>query len=344
VTAAAAAGAWLVVERWEDPSIGLDVAVLNAAMRFLLLCVIVLLLALVRDALLGQRNVARVETEAAERLRTLNALKDTLLHAVSHDLRSPIAAIRGSVNTLSRADKLGLTTEQREGLIEAIAVSAGKLDHIVSDLLDLERLDRGVVEPDREPVDLSTVVERVVREGALPPDHPVRVEADPILVEVDRAKVERIVDNLIGNAIKHTPPGTPITVRVRYDDDGALLSVEDEGPGIPTDLKPVIFEPFRQGVGASDRGGVGIGLSLVKRFAQLHGGDAWVEDRPQGGTAFRVFLPGVISAQPRVVPRSTTEPAAGEPGPDADDAAVRSPAPEPGDEDRPPAAAGAEMA
>ncbi len=99
----------------------------------------------------------------------------------------------------------------------------------------------------------------------------------------------------MSNAIRHTPPGTPVTVRVRYDDDGALLSVEDEGPGLPSELKPVIFEPFRQGAGALDRGGVGIGLSLVQRFARLHGGDAWVEDRPHGGTAFRVFLPGAVT-------------------------------------------------
>ncbi|MEX0754866.1 MAG: ATP-binding protein [Actinomycetota bacterium] len=311
LTCAVAAGARMGIELWEDPDVSLEVAFLNATLRFLLFVAIALLLALVRDALLRERAVAGAEAETSDRLRTLNALKDTLLHAVSHDLRSPIAAIRGSVNTLSRSDKLGLTGEQREGLIEAIAVSAGKLDHIVNDLLDLERLDRGVVEPDREPVDLAEVVDRVVREGAYPVDHPVRIEADPILVDVDRGQVERIVDNLLGNAIKHTPPGTTVTVRVRYDDDGALLSVEDEGPGIPTDLKQVIFEPFRQGAGASGRGGIGIGLSLVQRFARLHGGDAWVEDRSSGGTAFRVFLPGAVRPLPRISePRDERPPAA----------------------------------
>jgi signal transduction histidine kinase len=188
-----------------------------------------------------------------------------------------------------------------------------------------------VIEPDREPVDLSAVVARVVREGAYPPDHPIRVEADPILVEVDRAKVERIVDNLVANAIRHTPPGTPVTVRVRYDDDGALLSVEDEGLGIPTDLKAVIFEPFRQGTDAADLGGVGIGLSLVRRFARLHGGDAWVEDRPHGGAAFRVFLPGVVTPVSHPI------------GPAADDAPGAIPS-DPANEQRPPAAAaGAEI-
>ena len=301
LTCLVAAGTRMVVEVW-DEGVSIEVGILNSVVRLAVYVSIALLIATLRDALLQQRRLAEADADTADRLRQLNALKDTLLNAVSHDLRSPIAAIRGSVNTLSRADKLGLTSDQRDGLVEAIQVSAGKLDHITSDLLDLERLDRGVVEPDREPVDLALVIERVVAEGAFPADHPVRVEADPILVDVDRAKVERIIDNLLSNAIKHTAPGTPITVRVRYDDDGALLSVEDEGEGIPVELRDHIFEPFRQGEGAKERGGVGIGLSLVRRFARLHGGDAWVEDRPNGGSAFRVFLPGTVTPIPHLVP------------------------------------------
>lgn len=301
LTCVVAASARLAVEML-DEGVSIEVGFVNFAVRLAVFVAIALLIATLRDALLQQRRIAEADSDTADRLRELNAFKDTLLNAVSHDLRSPIAAVRGSVNTLSRADKLGLTGEQRDGLIEAIQVSAGKLDHITSDLLDLERLDRGGVEPDREPVDLAQVVERVVAEGAFPPDHPVRVEADPILVDLDRAKVERIVDNLLSNAIKHTEPGTPVTVRVRHDDDGALLSVEDEGRGIPVELREHIFEPFRQGEGAHERGGVGIGLSLVRRFARLHGGDAWVETRSTGGSAFRVFLPGAVTPSPRLAP------------------------------------------
>jgi signal transduction histidine kinase len=113
-----------------------------------------------------------------------------------------------------------------------------------------------------------------------------------MLVDVDRAKVERIVENLLNNAARHTPAGTPIEVLVIEEGHGVVVVVEDEGPGVPDDVKDEIFEPFRQGESA--RGGVGIGLSLVQRFAELHGGSACVEDRKGGGARFVVTLPGEV--------------------------------------------------
>ncbi|HEX5950332.1 MAG TPA: ATP-binding protein, partial [Actinomycetota bacterium] len=106
------------------------------------------------------------------------------------------------------------------------------------------------------------------------------------------AKVERIVENLLANAARHTPPASRVWVTVRRKDDGVLLTVDDEGDGVPTDLREAVFEPFRQGPGPSEHSpGVGVGLSLVARFAELHGGSAWVEDRPGRGASFRVYLP-----------------------------------------------------
>ena len=108
---------------------------------------------------------------------------------------------------------------------------------------------------------------------------------------VDAPKVERIVENLLANAIKYTPSGTPIWVKVERVPEGALLTVEDAGPGIPQEERATVFEPFHQGANRSTHApGVGIGLSLVARFAELHGGRAWVDDRDGGGAAFRVLL------------------------------------------------------
>jgi len=101
--------------------------------------------------------------------------------------------------------------------------------------------------------------------------------------------VERIVENLIRNALRHTPPGTQVDIRVDRTDDGVALLVEDRGPGVSDELPTTIFEPFMRG--DSSDGGAGIGLSLVARFAELHGGTAGVEDREGGGASFRVFLP-----------------------------------------------------
>src|SRR5439155_24957224 len=120
----------------------------------------------------------------------------------------------------------------------------------------------------------------------------VTLEISSIMVHVDPTKIERIVENLLVNAAKHTPDGTPIWVRVSNDEDGVLLVVEDAGPGVPQHLRPTIFEPFQQGGTEHPSPGSGIGLSLVARFAELHGGRAWVESRAGGGASFRVLLPG----------------------------------------------------
>jgi signal transduction histidine kinase len=120
------------------------------------------------------------------------------------------------------------------------------------------------------------------------------VTAPTVRIAVDAPKVERIVENLVVNAARHTPAGTTIWVRVQPRRDGVLLVVEDEGPGVPAHLREQIFQPFRKGRNVADHApGSGIGLALVARFAGLHGGRAWAQDRPGGGASFRVFLPDV---------------------------------------------------
>jgi two-component system, NtrC family, sensor histidine kinase HydH len=120
----------------------------------------------------------------------------------------------------------------------------------------------------------------------------VSVVAEPLVVPVDKGKVKRIVENLLRNVARHTPTGTKVWLRAKREDGGVLVQVEDSGPGVPADVKDSIFEPFRQGPhGGMSGEGLGLGLSLVARFAELHGGRAWVDDRPDGGSIFNVFLP-----------------------------------------------------
>ena len=232
-----------------------------------------------------------LEREAAERLRALDELKNTFLHAVSHELRTPLAAVLGFALTLER-EEVQLPTEERRDIVRRLAANARKLDQLLSDLLDLDRLDRGIVEPRRRPTDVAALVRRTVENSDVVGTRPVRVEARLVVASIDAPKVERIVENLLANAARHTPPDSSIWVRVGPQEDGVLISVEDDGPGVPEDIRDTIFEPFRQGPGAPAHSpGVGIGLSLVARFAELHGGRAWVEERPGGGAAFKVFLP-----------------------------------------------------
>jgi signal transduction histidine kinase len=115
------------------------------------------------------------------------------------------------------------------------------------------------------------------------------------VAEVDRAKLERIVENLVVNADKHTPAQSSIDIRLEARGDDLLLIVEDQGPGIPDEFKEVVFETFNRGPNLlSMTPGAGIGLSLVARFAAVHGGRSWVEDKPGGGASFHVLLPGCV--------------------------------------------------
>lgn len=237
------------------------------------------------------RNAYEREREAADRLRSLDDMKNAFLNAVSHELRTPLAALLGFALTLEQQGDL-LPREEQLDLVARLARNARKLDRLLSDLLDLDRLRRGVLEPQRRLVDVGALARTVVEEAQLDPGR-IELVAPPVVASVDGSKVERILENLVANAVKHTLPGTRIWVTVRSEDDGVLILVEDEGTGVRDDLKGEVFEPFRQGDDVRPHApGAGIGLSLVALFAELHGGRAWVEDRPGGGASFRVFLPG----------------------------------------------------
>lgn len=234
------------------------------------------------------------EREAAEQLRELDAMKNTFLEAVSHDLRTPLTTILGSAVTLEQAIDM-MPPEDASDLVHRIATSARKLERLLADLLDLDRLQRGIVTPQRRDVQLGELIARAVAESENPAGRPIEVEVVPAQVSLDAAKVERIVENLVANALRHTPPEATVWVRAEPLDGGVLIRVEDDGVGIPDELREDVFEPFRQvpGSAAEHSPGVGIGLSLVRRFAELHGGRAWVQERPGGGSSFRVFLPGL---------------------------------------------------
>ena len=243
----------------------------------------------------------RREYAAADRLRAMSQMKDTFLRAVSHDLRTPLTAMHGVAVTLERT-KLNLPRDQALDLIRMMIEKTRKMDRLLADLLDLNRMEEGILEPNRTLIDVSVLAHRVVDEVDQLRGWPIEVDAEPVQAAVDAPKVERIVENLLLNTTRHTPPGTQVWVRARANERDLELIVEDAGPGVPAELAGSIFEPFRQGqpgppVAPGKPGkkkGVGIGLSLVARFAQLHGGRAWVAERPGGGASFHVSLPGCV--------------------------------------------------
>jgi PAS domain S-box-containing protein len=244
-----------------------------------------------RQALERERQALERERQAARQLRALDEMKNTFLDAVSHELRTPLATVIGIALTLQRAGS-SLTEEDTADLVDRLVANAGKLDRLLADLLDLDRLSKGILAPQRSRTNLAALVGRVAQEWRQRSGRQLEVVAEPVVAWVDSAKVERIVENLLANADRHTTPDTPVWVRVARQGEGVLLAVEDAGGGVPRELRATLFEPFRQGPGAPAHApGVGIGLSLVARFAELHGGRAWVQDRPGGGASFRVRLP-----------------------------------------------------
>jgi PAS domain S-box-containing protein len=217
--------------------------------------------------------------------KQLDALRDTILATVSHELRTPLTAILGFALTLDEGS-VELTEAERRKLLQHLAEQARRLDRLLSDLLDLDRLRHGSLTPEFAETDVAELVARLTSL------HGVAVQSEPVVAEVDAPKVERIVENLLANALKHTPDDTEVSVRVEGREGGVLIVVDDRGPGVAHDDREAIFEMFNRGADSTTAMGAGVGLALVAQFTALHGGRAWVEENPGGGASFRVFLPG----------------------------------------------------
>jgi PAS domain S-box-containing protein len=226
--------------------------------------------------------------EAVEQQRQLNDLKTGFVQAVSHELRTPLTSIVGFVELLLRRD---LEPPEQRRYLERISAGAAKLERLIGDVLDLDRLERPETLIDRDAVDLADLVALVVADTTVT-DRQVHLDLSPAATVGDRGLLERVIDNLVRNALKHTPTGANVWVRTRGP---ATICVEDDGPGVPQELHRRIFDPFQQGPDQLDRHapGAGIGLSLSQRIVRLHGGEVTLSDRPGGGARFVVELPAV---------------------------------------------------
>ena len=244
----------------------------------------------VTDVLAAEAEMADAfarEREAGDRLRELDDIKNTFMSAVSHDLRSPITTIGALSDVLLRRLD-DLPRDEVADAISRIGASATRANRVLTNILDVDRLSRGRIDASRGEVDLSDLCARVAY-GMELDGHQIVLPEEGATAWVDEGLVERIIENLLYNAIRHS--GTKREVEVRLEDqaEGVQLVVEDYGTGVPDELKKSIFLAFHRG--PTPAGGTGVGLFLVSQFAELHGGRAWVEDRPGGGASFRVFFP-----------------------------------------------------
>ncbi|MDX1659693.1 MAG: HAMP domain-containing sensor histidine kinase [Nitriliruptorales bacterium] len=241
------------------------------------------------------------EQETVRRLHEANELKDHFLSAVSHELRTPLTVVKGALATIHAYDDR-IDQKRRCDLVARAHRNADKLDELLDGLLDLNRSHIGGGDADRQMVALREVIADAV--SHLPP-RPLDLDLQVERMAGDPLQLERIVANLVGNAIRHAPGPEPIEIGTRREGNEVEITVSDRGPGVPDDLKQAIFDPFRQG-DISDRHspGTGIGLSLVARFAKAHGGRAWVTDRAGGGATFHVRIAGQRGTDHRSEPQA----------------------------------------
>jgi two-component system, OmpR family, sensor histidine kinase KdpD len=227
-----------------------------------------------------ERNRLQGEALEAEALRRSDALKTALLRAVSHDLRSPLTAILASADALA-SPGLTLEPEDRLGLAHTIRAEATRLDRVVEQLLDLSRLEAGAVEPHRELWHVDELVGQALT-GLGDEAGRVRLEigSDTPPVEVDAAQIERVLANLLDNALHYSPAGSQVLVRAEPGSTELRIHVVDSGTGLPDEQREALFQPFRRGTAGH---GSGLGLAIARGFAEANGGRLWAQDDPGGG-------------------------------------------------------------
>jgi signal transduction histidine kinase len=231
------------------------------------------------------------ELDPAHWLEAVDQMRTAFLAAASRQPSAPLASILEICRILERASKSELE-RTTSGFLRQISRNVGELDRLLANVINLQRLDWGAVALDRRPFDIAALVERVAARWRAD-GRGLQVSTSSATVWLDADKVERIVHELLANVARHTPPGTLIWVRTRRNGTGILLAVEDAGPGLPRELQATVLERSgHNGKGLVRSPAVGIGLPLVVRLAELHGGTAWIEDRPGGGTSVSVLLPG----------------------------------------------------
>lgn len=268
----------------------------------------------------AERSMAEAQ-QHEERLREADRRKDEFLAMLAHELRNPLAAIAGALQLLRRQGWPG-PDDERGWSLDVLERQSAHLAHLIDDLLDVSRVSRGKIRLRRERLDARAVLQRAaeaVRVPALERRHELRLALpdEPVWVEADPTRLEQVLVNLLANAVKYTEPGGRIDLSADRDGADWAFRVQDTGAGIAPEVLPHIFEPFLQAAKTLDRaqGGLGIGLTLVRRLIELHGGRVSAESAGLGyGSAFVVRLPASTpptGALPR--PLSLSAPAASRP-------------------------------
>ena len=236
----------------------------------------------------AEREAAAARNAEAEAARQADAAKTVILHAVSHDLRSPLTAIRTAAAGL-RED--GTSAEDRTALIDAIEEEADRLTRLIGNLLDLSRIEAGAVHPRTDWCDLLDVISTAIshiRRANEPHRIQIELDGELPLVRADAAQLERVFSNLIENALRFSPTGQPVRVTGGVGAGKVTVRVVDRGPGVPVSQRNEIFKAFHTG---DEREGAGLGLAICKGFVEANGGELRLQADSADGTAFAVSFP-----------------------------------------------------
>lgn len=228
-------------------------------------------------------------------------LRNSLLSAISHDFRTPLAAIVGASSSLIQ-DGDRLASQARHELSQAIYDEAMRMSGLANNLLDMARLQAGNIVLNRQWQPLEEVVGGALSGlSARLENHPVKVNLphNLPLVRIDSLLLERVFVNLLENAVKYTPPGTAVEVSAKAGKDEMVVSVADSGPGIPAGEENLIFEKFHRVDQEGNQGGAGLGLTICRSIVEAHGGRIWAGNQPGGGAVFQFTLP--LSETPPVI-------------------------------------------
>ncbi len=229
-------------------------------------------------------------------------LRSSLLSAVSHDLRTPLSVVTGAASTLLESDE-SLEGPVRRELLGSILAEAERLNRLVANLLDMTRLEAGALKLHKEWQPLEEVIgAAIARLRRQLEGRPIaaRLPADLPLAPMDELLMQQVLVNLLENAAKYTPAGSPIEITARAEDDRLVVEVADRGPGLPPADLERVFDKFFRGSGVSGRPGAGLGLTICRGIVELHGGKIAAENRSGGGAVFRFTLP--LGSPPATVP------------------------------------------
>jgi two-component system sensor histidine kinase KdpD len=256
-------------------------------------------------ALALERTQFAEAARQAETKAETESLRNSLLAAISHDLRTPLAVIAGSSSTLIDGGT-GVPEASRHELAQTILDEAQRMTRVVNNLLDMTRLESGAVQLDLQWHVLEELVGSVLGRlrGALD-GRRVQVEVPHALplVRIDGVLIEQVLMNLVENACKYTPHGTPIEITAAHDGEACTMTVRDHGPGLPAEVAQHVFEKFYRAQPEGANGGAGLGLTICRAIVEAHGGTIAAANAPGGGAEFTATLP-VSADPPAVVPEA----------------------------------------